>query len=383
MDPTLIAILLVLAVATVVGVLQARRRDKCLRHFDGYRITLGEAGGDLAWGDLDTYATGLEIRYVAPVHTDQGHLEQSFLIYKDQYPSIHAIYRYPLGLPPEQRARRADDLRQTVRPSVWRRLGRTLRNWFSMVRDSVVQALSLVIGMAKSRTPGGAVLAGQEEGLKSLSHEIIGYTGNAFDPLLERHLSQRVVVEVSRDGQRRSYCGWLKDYSASFIEILDVIVDDRDGIAVAPFRPGDEPVLGVSIQASGRQVEIANAGAPMVFVREVAHGDWRRAMDVVIPSGSAADVTLPPDVPAGDAEVWLGTAQRVDMVLPRSHALVKHAALLLPKPKRPEHLTSEEEAHTVAAVVPDADPVDSGQETVAERQRAEDGKQPPAVAERA
>ncbi|NNF58612.1 MAG: hypothetical protein HKN04_10250, partial [Rhodothermaceae bacterium] len=209
MDPTLIAILLVLAVATVVGVLQARRRDKCLRHFDGYRVTLGEAGGDLTWGDLDAYATGLEVRYVAPVHTDQGHLEQSFLIYKDQYPSIHAIYRYPLGLPPDQRARRAEDLRHTVHPSVWRRMARTLRNWLSMVRDSVLQALSLVIGMAKSRSPGGAVIAGQEDSLRSLSNEIIGYTGNAFDPLLERHLSQRVVVEVGRDGVRRSYCGWL------------------------------------------------------------------------------------------------------------------------------------------------------------------------------
>ena len=46
-----------------------------------------------------------------------------------------------------------------------------------------------------------------EDSLRSLSNEIIGYSGNAFDPLLERHLSQRVVVEVTRDGQRRDYCG--------------------------------------------------------------------------------------------------------------------------------------------------------------------------------
>ncbi len=359
MDPTLIAILLVLAVATVVGVLQARRRDKCLRHFDGYRVTLGEAGGDLTWGDLDAYATGLEIRYVTPVHTDQGHLEQSFLIYKDQYPSIHAIYRYPLGLPSDQRTRRADDLRNTVHPSVWRRMGRTLRNWLSMVRDSVLQALSLVIGMAKART-GGAVIAGQEEGLKSLSNEIIGYTGNAFDPLLERHLSKRVVVEVGREGQRRNYCGWLKDYSANFIEILDAIVNDREAVPVAPFRAGDEPVSGVLIRAAGQQIEVSNAGAPMVFVREVRHGDWHRAMDVVVPSGSTADVTLPPDIPADETEVWVGTVQRIDMVLPRSHALVRHAALLLPRPERPEQLTTEEAALTVAAVAPEADPAVAG-----------------------
>ncbi len=360
MDPTLLAILLVLAVATVVGVLQARRRDKCLRHFDGYRVTLGEAGGELTWGDLHAYATGLEIRYVAPVHTDQGHLERSFLIYKDQYPSIHAVYRYPLGLPPEQRARRAEDLRRTVHPSVWQRLGRTLRNWLSMVRDAVMQALTLVIGMAKSRAPGAAVLAGQEDGLRSLSSEIIGYTGNAFDPLLERHLSKRVVVEVTRDGQRRDYCGWLKDYSAAFVELLDAIVNDREAIPVGGVRPGEEVVLGVSVRAAGQRIEIQNAGAPMVYVREVTHGGWRRALEVVVPSGSTADVTLPPEVPPGEAEVWLGTVQRVDMVLPRSHALVKHGALLLPRPERPERLTDDEAAHTVAAVAPDADPAAGG-----------------------
>jgi hypothetical protein len=355
MDPTLIAILLVLVIATVVGVLQAHRRDKCLRHFDGYRVTLGEADGDLVWGNLDVYATGLEIRYAAPVHTDQGHLERSALLYKDQYPSIHAIYRYPLGLSPEQREQRAEDLRRTVNPSIFRRFARTLRNWVSMVRDSVVQALSLVVGMAKTRTPGATVLAGQEEGIKSLSNEVIGYAGTAFDPLLERHLFDRVVVEVVREGQRRSYCGWLKDYSVGFIEILDAVVNDREGVSVAPFRAGEEPALGVSIRTAGQKVEIENAGAPMVYVRELAHGDWRREMGVAVPSGFTADVTLPPDVPPEAVEVWVGTVQRVDMVLPRSHALVRHSALLLAEPERPEQLTEAEAAHTVAAVVPAAD----------------------------
>ena len=355
MDPTLVAILLILVIATVAGVLQTRRRDTCLRHLDGYRVTIGEADGDLVWGDLDAYATGLEIRYAAPVHTDQGHLERSVLFYKDQFPNIHAIYRYPLGLSPEQRERRAEDLRRTVNPSLGRRVARTLRNWVSMVRDSVLQALSLVIGMAKTRTRGAAVLAGQEEGIRSLSNEIIGYTGNAFDPLLERHLFERVVVEVVRGGRQRSYCGWLRDYSAGFVEILDAVVDDREGLAVAPFRPGTEPVLGVSLRAAGQRIEVENSGAPMVFVRELTCGDWRRAMGVVVPSGFVADVTLPPDVPADEVEVWIGTVQRVDMVLPRSHALVKHGALLLPEPQRPERLTDEEAAHTVAAVAPAAD----------------------------
>ena len=356
MDPTLLTILLILAFGTGASILQARRRDRCLRHIDGYRATLSEAGGDLVWGDLDVQATGIEVHYVAPVHTDEGHLERSFLIYKDQYPTLEAIYRYPLALTEAQQERRAEDLRQTANPSIFRRSVRTIRNWLSMVRDAVMQALSVGIGMAKTRTPGAAVLASQEQGLKSLSNEIIGYTGNAFDPLLERHLFERVVVEVTHEGRKRSYCGWLKDYSSSFIEILDAIVNEQEALDVAPYRPGDEPVLGTTIRASGSVFAVENAGAPMLFVRELRWGDWRRKIDAVVPSGYLADVTVPPHVPADEVEVWLGTVQRVDMVLPRTHALVRHAALLTPKPKRPEVLSAEEHAQTVAAVVPEADP---------------------------
>lgn len=356
MDPTLLTILLVLAVGTGVSILQARRRDRCLRHLDGYRATLAEADGDLVWGDLRVYATGIEIEYVAPVHTDAGHLERSFLLYRDQYASLDAIYRYPRALTDAQRKRRADDLRRTVSPSILRRAGRTLGNWLSMVRDAVTQAVSVVIGMAKARAPGPSVLATQEQGLKTLSGELIGYAGNAFDPLLERHLFERVVVEVTREGRRTSYCGWLKDYSTGFLEILDAIVPDHDARELAPHRAGTEPVPGVALRAARGEVVVENRGAPMLYVRELRHGAWSRRMDTVVPPGTTADIRVPPHVPADEVEVWLSTVQRVDIVLPRTHAIVRHAAVLTPSPARPERLSDEEAAQTVAAVAPEADP---------------------------
>lgn len=356
MDPTLLTILLVLAVGTGVSILQARRRDRCLRHLDGYRATLAETDGDLVWGDLRVYATGIEVRYVTPVHTDAGHLEKSFLLYRDQYASLDAIYRYPLALTEAQRKRRADDLRRTVAPSIFRRAGRTLGNWLSMVRDAVTQSVSVVIGMAKARAAGPSVLATQEQGLKTLSGELIGYTGNAYDPLLERHLFERVVVEVTRAGRTQSYCGWLKDYSTGFLEILDAIVPDHHALDLAPHRPGAEPLPGVALRAERGEIVVENRGAPMLYVRELRHGDWARRMDAVVPAGTTADVRIPPHIPAAEVEVWLSTVQRVDIVLPRTHAIVRHAAVLTPSPTRPERLAADEAAQTVAAVAPDADP---------------------------
>lgn len=356
MDPTLLTILLILAVGTGVSILQARRRDRCLRHLDGYRATLAEADGDLVWGDLKVYATGIEVRYVAPVHTDAGHLERSFLLYRDQYPTLDAIYRYPLALTEAQRKRRADDLRRTAEPSLLRRVGRTVGNWLNMVRDAVTQSVSVVIGMAKTRAPGASVLATQEQGIKSLSTELIGYTGNAYDPLLERHLFERVVVEVTREGHKQSYCGWLKDYSTGFVEVLDAIVPEHTTLEIAPYRPGATPLPGIVLRAANGELVVENAGTPMLYVRELRHGDWSRRMDAVVPAGCTADVRVPPQIPVAEVEVWLGTVQRVDMLLPRTHAIVRHAALLTPKPARSEQLSAEEASQTVAAVMPEADP---------------------------
>jgi hypothetical protein len=332
LDTTLLAIILLLVFATILGVIQQRRRDKCLKHLDGFHVTLAEKGGDLTWGDVEIFSTGLEITYNEPVQARQGHLERSFLFYKDQYGGMDAVFRYPEGLPPEEQERRRQQLRRTVDPSLFRRTKRTLRNWLSIVRDAAVQAASLAIGAAKARSPGSAVLSSQEGQLKALSGEIIGHVGNAFDPLLESHLFTQVVVEVTTDGTTRSYCGWLKDYSAQFIEVLDAFVETQpEPFSVATFAAGDAPP-GVTIRVEGGSAVVQNAGQSLVYWEAVEANrlgeatPWRRTMGVVLPPATSADLTLPPGTDAASARFRLCRADRVDLVVPRTHALVRHGA---------------------------------------------------------
>lgn len=326
MDPTLLAIILLLVFATILGIIQQRRRDKCLKHLDGFHITLAEKGGDLTWGDVEVYSTGLEVTYTEPVVTRQGHLERSFLFYKDQYANMAALFRYPEALPPSEQKRRRDELRSTVDPSLFRRLKRTLGNWLSIVRDAAVQAASLAIGAAKTRVPGSAVLAGQEAQIKALSGEIIGHAGNAYDPLLEAHLFTQVVVEVTRGDVTRSYCGWLKDYSAQFIEVLDAFVES----APEPYQSAkfglDAPPPGLTLSVENGRIVVTNGSASLVYWSAVEAGDWQRVIGVVIPPATRADLTLPAGIAPEALRLSLVRADRVDLVVPRTHALVRHGA---------------------------------------------------------
>ena len=81
--------------------LQAQQRDRCLKSFEDDSITLAEEGGDIVWGRAKLYTTGLELRYAAPVEAVEGHVEQSFIFYKDEYPKIEALFRVPEGLTAE------------------------------------------------------------------------------------------------------------------------------------------------------------------------------------------------------------------------------------------------------------------------------------------
>jgi hypothetical protein len=327
-DATLLTILVLLVLATGLAILRARRRDRCLRALDGFHATLSEQDGDLVWGRAHIYATGLEIVYPKPIVARGGHLERSFLFYRDQFDTMTALYRCPEGLSADEQERRAAMIEQTANPGLLRRAMRWLRNWMSMVRDALVQAVGLIIGVAKTRAPGSAVFSSQEQNMKALSGEIIGHTGNAFDPLLEQHLFTQVVVEVTVDDVTRSYCGWLKDYTSAFIEVLDAYANSSDTTPrpVQPHAPGCTDNPNVDVTVRGGRLHVTNQRERMLYIQQITADDWTHPVDAVLPPCAQVDVTLPPGTDPAAARAWVGTADRVDMVVPRRHALVRHAA---------------------------------------------------------
>jgi hypothetical protein len=325
-DATLLTVLLILVFATMMALIQARRRDRCLKSFDAFHVTLAEKNGNLAWGNTIAYPTGLEITYVAPVGAREGHLERSFIFYKEQYEAMEALYRYPEGLPPGEQERRAEVIRKTVRPGVLRRLGRRMRNWSGMVRDALVQAAGLVIGAAQAKRPG-ALTAQGSEGMKTISKEVVGQTGTAYDPLLEKHLFRPVVLEVTGEGGTRSYCGWLKDYTTQFIEVVDAFANDAGAACPTRAYPVGSTDAPAEITVEEQRLHIINEGRAVLYVEEVRAGErWRRALGCVVPPGATADLTFPPAVPTEALAVHVGTVERIDLVVPRKHAIVRHAA---------------------------------------------------------
>ena len=330
MDPTLLTILLLLVCATVLALIQRYRRDRCLRSFEDFHVTLAEDGGDLVWGRATVYTSGLEIVYTAPVAARLGHWERSYLFYKEQYEAMGALYRYPEGLSEAEQARRAEIIHATARPSLGRRLWRKLRNWIGMVRDALVQAVGVAVGAAQANRPG-AVLQQGGEGVKALSKEMVGHTGTVYDPLLERHLFRQVVLEMTaKDGTTRSYCGWLKDYTSEFVEVVDAFANEAGAArGVESYRPDSKRAPAV-LRVEAGKVAATNEGNHLLYLEsahEATEGDgWQRPLGCVLPPGATADLALPHRLDSQDVRVRIGVVERIDLVVPRRRAVVRHAA---------------------------------------------------------
>ena len=219
---TTITILFIIFAAGVGVFVRKRSRDKCLRDFEHNMVTLENVSGKIVWGNLRVENTGLEFIYSEKYKDKDGHDETSYILYKYEFPNIQVVVRFHDDLSEKNRKARDRELVRTYHPKWPRRFKRRLLNIFRTVRDSVVEIVNLMISQAKKVTPAGKMLTTQDKYVTQMRQELMGSVGTSFEPLLERYIGRKVVIEMIKGDKVLEYCGVLKDYTADFVEIMDV-----------------------------------------------------------------------------------------------------------------------------------------------------------------
>jgi len=220
--PVAITIIFIVLTTIVAAFIRRTSRDKCLKDFENNMVTLQEAGGRVVWGKLRVENTGLEFVYPEPNRNEDGHYETSFILYKYEYPNVASLIRFHDKLSDAKKEERQKELKKTYHPTMLRRSNRKIKNVFKTVRDSVMELINLAISYAKKTTPAGVMLTSQDKYVSQMKQELIGSVGTSFEPLLERYIGHKVVLELIKNDRISEYCGVLKEYTADFIEIMDV-----------------------------------------------------------------------------------------------------------------------------------------------------------------
>lgn len=326
MDSTvLITICIIFLTAIISLYLQNRSVDACLKDFEDFQVTLEEKDGDVAWGRLRVYRTGIELEYVSPNYDKDGHIETSYIFYKEQFPSMHAIYRYADDLSGGERKRRNKQLEALVKRPWLTRLGRRIRNGIAMLKDAVMQTIGIAMGQAKKMAPGSVVLRDHEKELQKVSKDIIGHVGNAFEPILEKYIGRRVVLEITREGVTTEQVGILKNYTAEFIEVLDIVRSQRLEVPLRTDSPLPPVARGIVLEVDGIQVKARNVSRTPLYIRAIRWDDEEHAVNVVVQPGLQVDFGLEKAPPDG-ARAVVEVARKYDIVVPRTHAIIRHCA---------------------------------------------------------
>ncbi len=334
-------------IAAFVGmVLRYRTRDACLKAFQGFLVTLEWPDGRQAWGELGVFHNAVELVYLTP-HPSGAHQETSFILYESQFAQIYALRRFHDELSEKNQARREKDIQRSYNPNLFRRTRRRMRNFFNLTRDAFSQALSLFIGQAK-KTTSSVLLKTQDARIASTAKQILGTGGAAYEPILEKYIGSRVVLEVTHDGKSREYCGILKEYTGDFLFILDMVWDQEFAFNLAePEQLRINHHLDFEVEdtiqdgTAGIRLSVSNRGTHPVELGRVQGTEFKKDWNHPLEPGESAsleisDIPVSPVADGGDAAgppspavgsfLHIRARRRMDMVVSRTRGVIRHAA---------------------------------------------------------
>ncbi len=222
LDAISITIIFIILSALVAVIVRKTKKDKCLKSFRDNIVTLELINGQTAKGELKVKSSGIKIDYSKKISDQSGLTFLSYLLYKSEYPDILAIVRYYKDLRENAKKEREKDFKKTFNPSRWRRVLRTIINFLKIIKDSIIEILNLLTNHLSKTTPVGMTMGKQENHITRMKNEVYGVIETSYEPLLEEYIGHRVILELKKGNEWVKYKGVLKEYTAEFIEIIDV-----------------------------------------------------------------------------------------------------------------------------------------------------------------
>ena len=222
MDAATITIIFIILSALVAVVLRKIKKDKCLKDFRDDIVTLELLNGQQYRGEMKMKSSGLQFNYPELIEGEYNLKFLSFLLYKNEFPDIQAVVRYHRDLTEAGRELRKKDFQRTFQPSRWRRIRRSILNFLKIIKDAVIEIINMMTSHLSKTTPVGAAISSNDSQVNKMKNEVYGLVETSYEPLLEDYIGERVILELKRGNDWVKYNGVLKDYTAEFIELIDV-----------------------------------------------------------------------------------------------------------------------------------------------------------------
>ncbi|MGQ9491825.1 MAG: hypothetical protein ACUVR4_02740 [Anaerolineae bacterium] len=145
-----------------------------------------------------------------------------------------------------------------------------MRNFLSTATDSLNEVFGIVLGRVQKS--GSRYLAFEGgSAIKSLDSRVLGQVGGTYDPLLEHYIGRRVVAEVVEEDEIHEHVGIFKEYSADFIEILDVHYPQDQTVVVNVGAAFESPC--VCVMVVGKKLQVTNNDLRPILIRSLQNDE--------------------------------------------------------------------------------------------------------------
>src|SRR4051812_1148748 len=177
-DPSTVfylTLLFIFLTAIVTAVLTKWAKDKCLKLFHDYHVTIERFRGQTSWGDLRVFSSGIEIIYDHPFVDVRGRKKTSYLYYQPELETqVLSLLRYHAELTPDEQRDRKLQIHRTFNPGPFRRLKRRIRNFINPLRDAFGQAIGAAVGQFQKMNPSSLVLGTQGSSVPQIGQTLLG-----------------------------------------------------------------------------------------------------------------------------------------------------------------------------------------------------------------
>ncbi len=220
MDSLSITLISIIVVSFLSAFIKGRKKDRCLNKIDDFFVHIYNSKEKSIWGRVDVESNALIINFEEKDQTSN----KNFILYKNEFKNMQLILRLHRYFDAIQKKRRDKLLDKVLHPGIFSKLKRNLGNVFATAKDAVAEIVNTLMATAKNMGPMKA-LSGQAKYVDKLKDDSLSsLTGNAFEPIWERCIGKKVIVEAFDDNMVKME-GVLVEYSQNYICLFDASID--------------------------------------------------------------------------------------------------------------------------------------------------------------
>ncbi len=284
------------------------------------------------WGDMFVYSQGVRIAFDSPFLDSRSLSKSGFLIYEGEILKSLAVCRTVDGLTPEELRDREKQIGRSVHPGVLRRGRRSVSNLINVVRDAIMNTLSLFIGRMTGKGQMGAAVKGQTGKISEIGSSVLDVMANAYEPLLERHIGKPVILEIRYpEGApltSSEFPGYLADYNEKFIALFNPDHKPEEAIEISARETTE--LTGCTLELAGHAVSVVCTGPDAIVVKRLVLDSEQMDMAAVLLASQRLTFHRHS---VERVQMTAARTRRLDLVCPRTRAQVRFTSTT-PTPAR-------------------------------------------------